>query len=99
MILSFCFYNENIPSKGCGIESQFLKNCGKQLEVYLFKCFGGGDEVAMGIESYFPQSGSICPCLAPEAKPGSPLWDRVCYQMGKQSHIRFLFYTSPEIII
>lgn len=79
MILCFCFYNENIPSNGCGTESRFLKNCGKQLDGYLFKYFGGRDEVAMGTESYFLQNDSICPCLAPGAKPGGPLWDRVCY--------------------
>lgn len=78
MILCFCFYNENIPSNGRETESQFLKNCGKQLDVYLFKYFGGRDEVAMGTESYFSQNDSICPCLAPGAKLGSPLWDRVC---------------------
>lgn len=49
MISCFCFYNENIPGTGRGTESRFLKNCGKQLDVYLFKCFGGRDEVAMGV--------------------------------------------------
>lgn len=53
MILCFCFYNENIPRKGCGTESQFLKNCGKQkLGVYFVKCFGGRDEVATGVERF-----------------------------------------------
>lgn len=52
MISCFCFYNENMPSTGCGTESPFLKNCGKQLDVYLFKCFGGRDEVAMGVERF-----------------------------------------------
>lgn len=49
MISCFCFYNENIPGTGRGTESRFLKNCGKQLDVYLFKCFGGRDEAAMGV--------------------------------------------------
>lgn len=76
MILCFCFYNENIPSKGCGTKSQFLKNCGKQLDVYLVKCFGGRDEVAMGVERFtFHRVVSIWPCLAPGAKLGRSTWD------------------------
>lgn len=67
------------PVTGVELKASFWKKCGKQLDVYLFKYFGGRDEVAMGTESYFPQNDSICPCLAPGAKPGSPLWDRVCY--------------------
>lgn len=95
MNLCFCFYNENIPCNGCGIESQFLKNCGKQLDVYLFKYFGGRDEVAMGTESYFPQNDSICPHFAPGAQLGSPLWDRVCYYLGKQLHIHITIPSFP----
>jgi hypothetical protein len=38
--------------EGCGIKSQFLKNCGKQFDVCLFKHFGSKDEVAMGTERF-----------------------------------------------
>lgn len=100
MILCFCFYNENMPSTGCGTESQFLKNCGKQLDVYLFKCFGGRDEVARGVRKVcFPLSGSIWPCLAPEAKQGRPTWDRISYELGKQLHVKLLFHTPLEIAV
>lgn len=73
-------YPLNLISSGHGIKSQFLKNCGKQFDVCLFKHFGSMDGVAMGTVRFtlYREWFHLAP-HAPWSEPGSPTHSRVSH--------------------
>lgn len=70
----------NLIYLGRGIKSQFLKNCGKQFDVCLFKHFGSTGGVAMGMVRFtlYREWFHLAP-QAPWAKLGSPTHSRVSH--------------------